>query len=44
VSSFFWKLHGTLPILTVAALNLPYGAEPMCNEAVVVVQVFAVLR
>jgi hypothetical protein len=31
------------PILTVAALTLPYGAEPMCNEAVVV-QAFAVLR
>jgi hypothetical protein len=25
-------------------LNLPYGAEPMCNEAVGVVQAFAVLR
>ncbi len=44
VSSFFWKCHGTLPILTVADLNLPYGAEPMCNETVVVVQAFAVLR
>jgi hypothetical protein len=44
VSSFFWEHHGILPISTVAALSLPSGAEPMYNEAVVVVQAFAVLR
>jgi hypothetical protein len=37
VSSFFWELHGTFPILIVVCLNSLQEARPLHNESLILV-------